>query len=508
MKTFLLILSSAILLSLSFHPLGLHFLAWFGLIPVLFVASKAKLSKTFLIGIFLGFLFSLLSLFWIVFLQIETNIKILMLFGMVLMFLYIGLYFAIGFLLARFLGLWFLPFVVAGLEYLKGLGELGFPWLSLGYSQARYPLIIQQASIYGVYGISFWLVLINVSLFYAIRSRSFKYFVMSIVFFLAPILYGYFRIHNIPQPAEHIMVGIVQPNIDPNLKFSAAMRDETFQRLLRLSEMCQEKSPHEKLDLIVWPETATPIFIRTPGFYQNAVFELANRLDVPIFTGTPLYDRSKHEIYNGAVLIEPQKGITQEYKKLHLVPFGEHIPFDKYVPLFRKIDFGEGDYSPGNEYTVFSTENIRFSCLICFESIFPEISREFVKRGARLLTNITNDGWFGKISGPQQHNDMAILRTVETGVPLVRSANTGISMMVDQCGRILEEVGLFEEHIIVCPVPMLEIKTVYVAIGDILWLMSLVLIPVLLIIKVLLKKTHGRSSAIVSLFSTLFLTFG
>ncbi|MEO0185219.1 MAG: apolipoprotein N-acyltransferase, partial [candidate division WOR-3 bacterium] len=179
----------------------------------------------------------------------------------------------------------------------------------------------------------------------------------------------------------------------------------------------------------------------------------------------------------------PQKGITQEYKKLHLVPFGEHIPFDKYVPLFRKIDFGEGDYSPGKEHTVFSTGNIRFSCLICFESIFPEISREFVKKGARLLTNITNDGWFGKISGPQQHNDMAILRTVETGVPLVRSANTGISMVVDQYGRILSETNLFSEEIIVHSVTINNIKTLYARIGNQLWLGVLLFVPILLILK-------------------------
>ncbi|MEO0185220.1 MAG: apolipoprotein N-acyltransferase, partial [candidate division WOR-3 bacterium] len=289
MKSFLLILLSAILLSLSFHPLGLHFLGWFGLVPILFVVSKTNLSKTFLTGISFGFSFSLFSLFWIVFLQIETNIKILMFFGMLLMFLYIGLYFGVAFLLARLFGLWLLPFFVAGLEYLKGLGELGFPWLSLGYSQARYALIIQQASIYGVYGISFWLVLINFLLFLAIKSRSFKYLTIYFLFFLAPIVFGYFRMHNSSQAGAHITVGIVQPNIDPNLKFTAAMRDETFQRLLRLSEKCQEQSPDEKLSLIVWPETATPIFITNPGHYQNAVFELANRLNVPIFTGTPLY---------------------------------------------------------------------------------------------------------------------------------------------------------------------------------------------------------------------------
>ncbi len=404
------------------------------------------------------------------------------------MFLYIGLYIATGLLFSKIIGLWSLPFIWAGLEYLKGLGELGFPWLSLGYSQARYPLIIQQASIYGVYGVSFWLVLLNVAFFYFLLNRNKKNIFIILLVWLLPILFGYIRLHNKPKVTKEITVGIVQPNIDPNLKFTCPMRDETFRRLLRLSEMCQEKNPDKKLSLIVWPETATPIFIKAPGAYQDSVMALANRLEVSILTGTPIYDRKINEIYNGAVIIEPKKGITQEYKKIHLVPFGEHIPFDKYIPLFRKIDFGEGDYSPGNEYTIFSTNDVKLSCLICFESIFPEISRTFVKNGAQLLANITNDGWFGKISGPQQHNDMAILRTVETGVSLVRSANTGISMVVDQFGRIQKETPLFTEDIITFSLPHFNIPTIYLIIGDSFWLICLLLVPFFAAYKIFIRN--------------------
>ncbi len=408
---------------------------------------------------------------------------------MALMFIYIGLYIATGLLVSKIIGLWSLPFIWAGLEYLKGLGELGFPWLSLGYSQARYPLIIQQASVYGVYGISFWLVLLNIAFFYSLLNKNKKNIAITLLILLSPILFGYIRLHNIPKATKEITVGIVQPNIDPNLKFTAQMRDETFRRLLKLSEMCQEKNPNKKLSLVVWPETATPIFIKSPGAYQDSVTELSNRLGVPIFTGTPIYDRKKHEIYNGAVLIEPEKGITQEYKKLHLVPFGEHIPFDKQIPILKKIDFGEGDYSPGNEYTVFTTDDIKFSCLICFESIFTEISRVFVKQGAALLVNITNDGWFGKISGPHQHNDMAILRTVETGVSLVRSANTGISMVVDQYGRIKKETKLFTEDIITFTLPYFNIQTIYLIIGDLFWLLCLLFVPFFTAYKIFILKS-------------------
>ncbi len=476
-----LIILSALLMSLAFHPLGLHFLAWFGLVPLILAIDGAKPSLAFKTGIVFGFFFSLLSLFWIVFLQIETKIKILMLFGMVLMFLYLGLYFGVGFLISNKISIWSLPFAICGLEFLKGLGELGFPWLTLGYTQARYPLIAQQASIYGVYGISFWLVLVNVAFYKLIKHRGTKEIIVASLIFVLPIVYGAMRMDQ--QREDMITIGVVQPNIDPNLKFTKALREETFTRLTRLSQKCVETAQNEignRPALIVWPETAIPFFIRTPSSYQDLVTALADTIDVPIFTGTPIYDRDKREIYNGAVLVEPRIGIVQEYRKLHLVPFGEHIPFDRYVPLFRKIDFGEGDYSPGDKYTVFRYENLKFSCLICFESIFTDLSRAFVRNGAQLLLNITNDGWFGKISGPQQHNDMAILRTIENGVPLARSANTGISMIVDQYGRVNKETNLFEEDYIVARISTKKIRTLYQDIGDLLPILSLTLATIML----------------------------
>jgi apolipoprotein N-acyltransferase len=477
-----LIILSAILMSLSFHPLGLHFLAWFGLLPLLFAVENLSPRSSFVSGIFFGFILSMSSLFWLVFLQIEINIKVLMIFGLVLMFLYIGLYFGVSLLIANRIGIWFLPLAISGLEFLRGLGELGFPWLTLGYTQARYPLVIQQASLYGVYGVSLWLVLFNVSLYKFIKIKQIKYLIITVFIFVLPLLYGVLRMKK---PAgEYVTIGIVQPNIDPNLKFTRAMRDESFNRLIRSSEECASISVREtgdSISLIVWPETAIPLFLTMSDEHQSLVTELANRIHAPVFTGTPLYDRATRGVYNGAILVEPEHGITQEYRKMHLVPFGEHIPFDRYIPLFRKIDFGEGDYLPGSECTVFKTNGLAFSCLICFESIFTDLSREFVNRGAHLLVNITNDGWFGKISGAQQHNDMAIVRAVENGVVLARSANTGISMVVDQYGRILEETPLFEQGFIVRRISIKPIRTLYRSIGDIISILSLIICTVLLV---------------------------
>jgi apolipoprotein N-acyltransferase len=469
-------------MSLSLHPLPLHFLAWFGLVPLLYATENMSAGRSFWAGIAFGFFFALFTLFWIVFLQIETNIKLLIIFGLIVLFLYIGLYFGVALLAAQRIGFWSLPLTITGLEYIRGMGELGFPWLSFGYSQARYPLIIQQAAIYGVYGISFWLVLLNVSIFYALKRRNLKSILLTALIFVLPLIYGITRTTS--HKERLITVGIVQPNIDPNLKFSREMRYKTFERLMYSSARCTRIAQQEygsALDLIVWPETATPVFLRSPGAYRDLVIHLVDRLGVPIFTGTAIYESENNEIFNGAVLIEPDQGIEQEYRKIHLVPFGEHIPFDRHIALFRRLDFGEGDYSAGSTYTVFVTKEFKFACLICFESIFPELSRRFVNNGAEVLINITNDGWFGKISGPQQHNDMAILRSVENGVVLLRSANTGTSMVVDQCGHVMTQTPLFVEDVIVSSIHMAPIRTPYRTIGYSFPVICLVFMTILLI---------------------------
>jgi apolipoprotein N-acyltransferase len=485
----ILLAAAALLTSLSFHPFQLHFLAWFGMVPMLYAVEKAKPGQAFCSGIFFGFLFSMFTLFWIVFLQIEANIKLLIVGGLILLFLYMGLYFGVAVLISRKIGLWSLPLVIVGLEYVRSIGELGFPWLTLGYSQARYPLFIQQAAIYGVYGISFWLVLLNVAIFKALKKRRLQDLLVAFLVFIVPVVYGTVRSQSNRERIAH--VGIVQPNIDPNLKFSRELRYETFRRLMDLSVQCVRNSVEtlgDSLDLIVWPETATPVFLKSPGKYQDLVRYLVDRLGTPILTGTAIYEPAAREIFNGAVLIEPHQEIEQDYRKIHLVPFGEHIPFDNYIPVLRNVDFGEGDYTPGAHMTVFEIPEFKFSCLICFESIFPGLSRHAVNEGAAVLVNITNDGWFGKISGAQQHNNMAILRSVENGVVLLRSANTGISMIVDQYGRVVAERGLFVQETIVHAMGIDPVITLYRKIGDSLPILCMILITIFLARSYFLRK--------------------
>ena len=461
----------------------LHFLAWVGLVPVLFVIDRVSPRRAFVIGLMFGSCFALFSLFWLIFLQIPTTVKLVMIFGLVLLFLYYGLYFAVSFAASVRTSLWCLPLFISGLELVKGIGEIGFPWLSLGYSQVHYALLIQQASVYGLYGLSLWLVLLNMAIYKLLRARKLPYAIAAVLIFCAPLVFGAIRMKS--QPDGHrVVVGIVQPDIDPNLKFTRELRDKTFSRLLDLSARCVEYARvrySAPCDIIIWPESATPIFLKSANVFQKKIFAFVDSVQTPLLSGTPIYDQDHKNIYNGAVLLEPGSVLRQEYRKVHLVPFGEHIPYDRYIPLFRKIDLGEGDYDPGFDYTVFRLKNAAFSCLVCFESIFPELSRRFVREGAGFLVNITNDGWFGRISGSQQHNDMAILRAVENGVPLVRCANTGISMVTDEYGRILGTCGLFKEDILVREIYVDHARTVYNTVGDLVPIGSLIVATALLL---------------------------
>lgn len=452
----------------------MHWCAWFALVPVLAAIWDAPARTVFRIGLSFGYATALLSLFWIVFLQIPPSVKTLMIAGLLLLFAYFGVYSAAAFVISRTTSWWFLPLAWAGLEYVRGLGEIGFPWLTLGCTQARYPVLLQSASVIGVYGLSAWIVFVNVLLTRTIKQRSLPSLAAALLALVLPALWG---AHRLSRPLiEDVPVGIVQPNIDPNLKFSRAIREETFDRLLALSYRCVTTSRSEygrDPVMTVWPETATPLLLKVKSEHQLRVTAFVDSTGVPILTGTPLYDRAKREIYNGAVLVEPGVPITQEYKKIQLVPFGEHVPYDRYIPLLRKIDLGEGDYAPGRDLVVFRAGETRFACLICFESIFPGLARASVQRGARLLVNITNDGWFGRISGPDQHNDMAILRAVENGIPLVRCANNGISMVVDPYGRVLNRTGLFVEAALVTVIPRPLSRTLYTRLGDVLPLFAL-----------------------------------
>jgi apolipoprotein N-acyltransferase len=271
-------------------------------------------------------------------------------------------------------------------------------------------------------------------------------------------------------------VSIVQGNIEQSIKWDPGFQERTIAIHNRLT-----REAGRGADLIVWPETAVPFFLREGGPLSQQVLDLAKEMQSYLLVGSP--DRARDissRYYNSAFLISPEGKIVQKYDKIHLVPFGEYVPLKSLLFFVQKMATGIGDFSPGQAFTVFEAPAGRFGVLICFEAIFPDQVRRYVLAGADFLVNITNDAWFGDSSAPYQHLSMAALRAVENGVILVRAANTGISALVTPTGRIVKQSDLFVETVLSGTMARRSAETFYTRYGDVFaWGCGLISVVVL-----------------------------
>jgi apolipoprotein N-acyltransferase len=456
--------------SLCFEPYGLGFLAYFIFIPFILFSGVVDGSGRYLLNSFIfGFSYFMGTLYWIAFLDKEQILlPWLRLPAALAASLYLSLFVLLaGFLMRRVIkaGIPYqvaIPVVWGGIEYLRSLGVMGFPWGSIAYSQTPYASVIQQAALVGTYGLSAWLVAVNALIVWLITSRRKAALATLLIVLAFPIAAG----RVILARADYETgpgVGIVQPNIGGQVKWDKAYRDSTMRVL---SEMTLEVS---ESPLIVWPETAVPFFVRHQRQSMGQIKSLARAADSHILFGLPDFVRGEEGniYYNSAMLMGPGGEDLGVYRKIHLVPFGEMIPYEDTFDILKRIDFGEGDFSPGEEPVVMEIEGIPFGVAICFESIFPDLTRQFARRGARFVVNITNDEWFGPSLGPSQHAQMAVLRTVECRVGLIRCANTGISMIVDPYGRTLKRTELFKRTTLSGSIPAGTGETPFVRIGEV-----------------------------------------
>ena len=435
---------------------------------------------------------------------VEPLTRILLDIGVVLLFAYLGLYVGVFAWLARRWGLWAAPLVWPLLEFIRTKSQIAFPWGLLGYTMTPYIPFIQPASIGGVYLVSAWLVLVNVLIYglaKAVRTnrsetklevRSPKLEVGTrtaalLAAFVIPLVFALFYVRPLK---PWFNVAIIQPNVSPLDKGDWDSRAKIQSDLVRLTRQSATTHPN----LILYPETATLTDVTRSETMGPAIRGLADSLGTEVFTGTPLFDEDRNSWHNGAVLIRPnEQPITQRYYKIRLVPFSEKIPYADELPIIRKIlgTADMGDWARGHDFTVFNWSRGTLSALICFEAIFPDLTREFTRRGSQLLAVVTNDGWFGRLVGAQQHAELAVLRTVENGVPMIRSANNGISFIVDPYGRILKQTPLFVQAILAGQVPQPLAPTLYRRYGD--WFMPACLLGLIAGLIVLRIRTRPSS---------------
>lgn len=464
-NTFFLALLSSLLLWLSFPGGGdLWQLLPVALVPLLFAVKKATVREAFLAGLCCGLVHFTALLYWIVIVlgRYGGLAWFISLQALLLLSLYMSVYLAFFALIGRYLlrsfpavvSLWLLPALWVGLDWLRGFVFTGFPWMDLGYAPYRIPELIQIADLVGHHGVTFVILFIN-SLLLLLFSN--KRSVANSLLLLVPALcllggvgvYSKTRFSAVQQEiaasnGARMSVGIVQGNVDQSVKWSPSEQQKTVDGYLMQTRSLFDSA---KPSLVVWPETALP-FYPPSNDHMQPLRELVAAHDFALLTGAPWYeiiDRDKRKVnfFNSALLLQPDGGFGGSYYKSHLVPFGEYIPLKKYLPFLAPLVEAVGDFSFGRVEQPLSWREARAGILICFESVFPEISRQWVLAGANVLVNLTNDAWYGKSSAPYHSLAMSVLRAVETRRSLIRSANTGISAFVSPSGEITRQSGLF-----------------------------------------------------------------
>lgn len=364
------------------------------------------------------------------------------------------------------------PFVWIASEYGRLALFGGFPWVLLGYSQVSVLPVAQLASVTGVFGLSGVLTAAAAALAWGTLDRSRRRWWPAIVVAAgvgALAAWGSWRVREgaLLEDGRPLTVGIVQANVPQDEKWDPLYADEIFDRYLRLTRHVIDRGAR----LVLWPESATPF-----SFAQSAegmiVRQLARDAGVSILLGSDLYEPGPPtRLYNAAFLIQPDGDVGGVYRKVRLVPFGEYVPFQSVLFFAAPLVQAVSDFAPGEAVNPLPLDGGQISTAICYEVVYPGLIREGVLNGSALLTTITNDAWFGRSSAAWQHFAMASMRAIEQGRFLVRSANTGISGVVDPYGRVRAQSDLFVEYTHVEDVRLLEGTTVYGRTGDlVVWL--------------------------------------
>ncbi len=481
---------SGTLLSLAFPGFNLIFLAYIAFVPLFFALEGATRREALGYSFLFGIVFFGITIFWLRHVSVPGFILLVTVLSATLCAIGPFFLYAIRRPLAA---VFLIPAFWVFLEYIRGNIFTGFPWGMLGYTQHRALPLIQVSDITGVYGVSYMVMMANVAVYFAL-AKGFKRglaAVVAVLLLIASALgYGYLKLNDQGVTgSESVRISLIQGNIAQQLKWDPDHKDRIFDVYTTLTR----EAAAEGTDLVIWPETALPVYVHDDRLPER-LKELAKDIATPILIGAPLYEEGPSGgIFNSALLISPAGELLERYDKIHLVPFGEYIPFGKYIGSLRGlINKPIGDFGKGAEHTIFRLgKGAAFGVLICFEDIFPGLVRNFTARpdSAGFMVNITNDAWFMKTAAPYQHAQSSAFRAVENRRPVVRAANTGLSCFIDKTGRITGTVNVDTEEVFVRGHRTERIKlspdrSFYAAFGDIFAYLCMIAI-----ITVLLRRT-------------------
>ncbi len=460
---------SGVLLVLIQPPVSLSFLAFFAFIPLFYSLEKAGLRESFFRGWVTGVVSFLGLLYWVIVavhkyggINIYLSFLILMLL-VVYMAVYTGCFtLVVSYCEKRFS----LPFYITAppvwvlVEYLRGTLLTGFPWSYLSHSQYNFLPFIQVISFTGAYFISFLIVAVNGLLFMLLKRKrvSFVYAGIICALLALSLTYGFIKLRTLePGPLK---AAIVQGNITQDMKW-----DEAF-KLKIINTYYQATMDSTKgSNLVVWPETAMPLIFDQEEHVRRYIRALPSLTGSYLLFGTISRD-TMGKFRNSAYVLGPHGHEEGGYSKTHLVPFGEYTPLRAYLPFLERLSVQIGEFFPGQSPAPIRTGMGNIGVLICYEGVFPGITNEEVRRGAQVLVNITNDAWYDRTSAPYQHFAFYIFRAIESDRWVLRSANTGISAIIDSSGRVRGKTAIFQPAVLTGGFALKDTTTFYVRHGD------------------------------------------
>ena len=497
---------SGLLLTLSFPPFDMFFVAWGAWLPLWAALQQEGWKKGFKLGFITGFIFTLTSLNWIA--NNSGTSFIVASASMIASVLYLSCWFGLfGMIIARTgrnlgtRGLWLAPLFWVSIEFLYSYHgyTLAFPWLSLAMTQ-NFALPLQQFAEYGgIYAVSFWVVLLNTILFQlefgklTVRTQQLVWGMLGFII-VGSIIFGAVRMKVVGQQnAESITVGVVQTNLDPRQKWIRSQKTKHVENILAQSERVVQ----DGAKIVVWPESAIPAHLHYYPQFDRKIRKFVEDNAVSVLTGALHHEESKGDylFFNSAFYYSPGMPVGI-YSKQSLVPFAERIPLVETFPVLKSLNFGQANFEPGKEALVYPmgsrSQVTDMGALICYESADPFVFREFMQNDADLMSIITNDAWLGNSPGPYQHLAAGRLRAIEHRVSVVRAAQTGISAIILPSGRVAASVPLGEKGELVYAVPLGLNRTFYTRHGNV-FALSILLLSAVGLMLVMFGKSSKHS---------------
>ena len=461
----ILAIVSGAVLALAMPKPGIWLTSWVGLVPLFIAIRGARPGRAAAAGMIAGLVYYGIILQYVG------------LFGylpFVLLVVYQAVYFAVFAVLCLRLspariGLWgyaAIPAAWVVVQYVRTLGMYAFTWGAFSHTQANNLVVAQIGSITGPWGIDFLVCFVNLALASALASngeRRVKPLVIAASLVVAASLFGVFSMRSVPPTERTARVAVIQGNMVNHFHPVPNYLTKAYQTYTRLSVQASKARP----DLIVWPETTLPTDITSPGA-ADFIGATAKQVHTTVLAGgyDPSDDITVYGSYNALFMFDKLGKQVGAYHKVRLVPFGEFVPLRDQLPFLANYGIRAEDVVAARRHALLDSPIGKIGVSICFESVFPQVARVETRDGAVLLVVVTNDAWLGKTQAGRQHMMMAKLRAIENGRYVLRAASTGISTVIDPCGRTRREIGLYRQGTIAETVACASRVTLYTRLGD------------------------------------------